>query len=180
MAADEKIKQIIKVAESNGYKFYCYYLIDPRDESVFYVGKGTKDRIFNHERNVFNGKIQNLSKTVKIREILRECGYVKKQIVAFSNNEFDAYSVERLHIHVHYQNLTNSQPPRINRVEQSKNEAKYCLSQVVPFDLWKRLKNPTEKEIQLYHWAIEKLKRMVKFGAEDQYLITNNQIVQLR
>ncbi len=35
-----------KVCEQLGY--YVYLYIDPRDESVFYVGKGRSNRCFSH------------------------------------------------------------------------------------------------------------------------------------
>ncbi len=170
----------IKKAKEKGYRFYCYCLIDPRDNSIFYIGKGTKNRILQHEKDVIKGRIQNPAKTVKVREILNECGYLRKQIIAFSKNECDAFDVERLHIQLYGYQLTNSQSPRINKIEQSKQEAKYCLSRVIPINVWIRLRNPSENEIKLYNWVIEKLKRMSEFGAEDQFLITNNEIIQLR
>ena len=35
-------------------KSYVYRLIDPRDEQTFYVGKGQRDRVFNHLQGVLN------------------------------------------------------------------------------------------------------------------------------
>lgn len=36
-------------------KFYVYLLKDPRDKSIFYVGKGKGNRVFNHHEDALNG-----------------------------------------------------------------------------------------------------------------------------
>lgn len=58
---------------------YVYRLVDPRDGMTFYVGKGQKDRVFDHMRGVIsadvdeNGQIDEVSEKVSlIREILSE------------------------------------------------------------------------------------------------------------
>ena len=38
-----------EVAERMG-PFYVYALVDPRDDAVFYVGKGTGQRLLSHGR----------------------------------------------------------------------------------------------------------------------------------
>ena len=46
--------------------FYVYALVDPRDNTVFYVGKGTGNRIFSHE--IESGKV-NKSEKQKLQKI---------------------------------------------------------------------------------------------------------------
>lgn len=51
--------------------FYVYNLIDPRDNSIFYVGKGKGNRMYKHEQYVLNNKLPNGNKVLfdKIMEI---------------------------------------------------------------------------------------------------------------
>lgn len=52
--------------------FYVYELIDPRNNKVFYVGKGTKGRMYEHVLFVKKGKVtnKNTKLTNKIKKIL--------------------------------------------------------------------------------------------------------------
>ena len=72
-------------------KFYVYLLVDPRDSSCFYVGKGTGDRCFNHIKNP-NGESEKAS---RIREIQKQGLSVDIYIARFGfENEELAYQVE--------------------------------------------------------------------------------------
>ena len=46
--------------------FYVYALIDPRNEKVFYIGKGTGNRVFSHE--IESGKSRDSEKKKIQRE----------------------------------------------------------------------------------------------------------------
>ena len=43
-------------------EFYVYGLIDPRNNSIFYIGKGKDKRVFNHsnEKQEINSNIDKL------------------------------------------------------------------------------------------------------------------------
>ena len=56
--------------------FYVYLLIDPRTDEVFYVGKGTCNRIFSHLNASIKKPIKS-EKLDRIREIRCKCGEVK-------------------------------------------------------------------------------------------------------
>ena len=72
--------------------YYVYELSDPRDGSVFYVGKGKGNRIDAHEREARTGRVSR--KCAHIREI--ECAGLKigKAVIATFASEQDAFDFE--------------------------------------------------------------------------------------
>jgi hypothetical protein len=89
-------------------KYYVYHLIDPRDNSVFYVGKGTKNRIDQHERDARNLKFANAAKESVIHAIWNAGLQVIKVKVAHFTSEQDAYKFEKEQIdEIGIINLTN-------------------------------------------------------------------------
>ncbi len=86
-------------------RFYNYVLMRP-DGTVFYVGKGTGNRINDHEKDAHKG-VQSYKCNV-IRQIWADGGGVLKQKVAFHDTEEDAYELEILLIKFFgRENLTN-------------------------------------------------------------------------
>lgn len=75
--------------------FYVYRLSDPRDGRTFYVGKGQRDRAWQHERFVRAGKpAGNPSKCERIQQIAGAGLAVKVTIVAAYILESDALEHE--------------------------------------------------------------------------------------
>lgn len=74
-------------------RYYVYALIDPRHESVFYIGKGKNNRIDHHEKEAAKGIYSNKCKT--IREIWNHGLTIKKHIVKWFLSEKDAYDFEK-------------------------------------------------------------------------------------
>ena len=83
--------------------FYVYELRDPRTNSVFYVGKGTKNRLEVHSADEEN------SKSARIHEIERAGQTVVRIIVGRFRTEEEAFAVEAVFIKWVYgfSNLTN-------------------------------------------------------------------------
>lgn len=90
-------------------RWYTYQLIDPSDNSVFYVGKGTGSRINAHELEAAKGACSNKCK--KIRQLLMDYGHIDKRIVAYFWDEQAAYDHETEIIEeIGLSNLTNVLP----------------------------------------------------------------------
>jgi len=90
--------------------FYVYYLIDPRNNEVFYIGKGTGNRMYYHENQILKGKKikHSFAKFDRIREILEEGYEVIKTKVFETDDESLAYAKEAEHIKSFgIENLTN-------------------------------------------------------------------------
>lgn len=83
-------------------KFYVYELIDPRDQKVFYIGKGSFKRMYDHVNAVKNHKIPN-SKNIllynKINELLQLNIQPKYNKIFETDDENAAYEFEIQKIH---------------------------------------------------------------------------------
>jgi hypothetical protein len=87
-------------------KYYVYVFIDPRDESIFYVGKGSGNRISAHRPQKHNPHL--FSKLEKIRKLGL---IVRREIIANFSDEAEAYEFERNFINeIGIENLTNIAP----------------------------------------------------------------------
>jgi hypothetical protein len=87
-------------------KYYVYELIDPRCDTIFYVGKGKGRRCYAHEKDAQKGLPGE--KCDLIREILSQHERVKVNKIAHFSSEREAYDFERLRIEeIGIENLTN-------------------------------------------------------------------------
>lgn len=87
-------------------RFYVYELIDPRDNSVFYIGKGKGARVDAHEAETRRGASSR--KCDRIRQIWASGGAVQKRIVKRFSDEAAAYDFEaQLTLDAGLENLTN-------------------------------------------------------------------------
>ena len=76
-------------------KYYVYHLIDPRNDEVFYVGKGTGKRIDQHESDARNFVFKNAEKEYRIHEIWNDGFKVLKVKVRNFNSESLAFKFEK-------------------------------------------------------------------------------------
>lgn len=78
IAAYKDCRHAFKAAEACGYAlhetyppagFYVYILIDPRDFSIFYVGKGIGGRVLKHSERTRRGVVENRQKVKRMQDI---------------------------------------------------------------------------------------------------------------
>lgn len=92
--------------------FYVYGLIDPRTDQIFYIGKGTGNRVFEHEKEHMNSLNSDKLKLQTIAEIHSLGLDVKKIIINSNLTENEAFSAEAALInafrYINGTGLTNS------------------------------------------------------------------------
>lgn len=82
------------VAEKLGY--YVYALIDPRDDRIFYVGKGKGDRVYQHARHAQKVGSESRAelKLGRIQEIHAEALDVRVELIRRGLSEETAFELE--------------------------------------------------------------------------------------
>jgi hypothetical protein len=83
---DEKSKQALR--------YYVYMLLDPVDNTPFYIGKGVGNRLFQHISFALSEIESYTAKYGKIREIIQKGGSVKHVVIRHGLSENEAYQVE--------------------------------------------------------------------------------------
>lgn len=121
-----------------GGGYYVYLLIDPRDNAIFYVGKGKGSRMAMHGKSAHIAREQGHPKNKRILEI-REAGMdVQPRVFAMFDDERDALALERHLIAQWRSRLTNISQGSAKRDEVCEFLAhvwKIVLS-IKPFDDW--------------------------------------------
>ena len=88
-------------------RYYVYILVDPRDNKIFYIGKGLGNRVFQHLECAIKEDAVS-EKLDIIREIRSEGLHVKHFIVRHGLDEDDAFTVESVLIDLlSYSNFSN-------------------------------------------------------------------------
>lgn len=136
--AYKQTRSVSAAEKESGYKlmenyppagFYVYALIDPRDDSIFYIGKGIGGRVLKHEERTRRGVLQNRAKVQRIQSIYADGKEVIKRTLFVSDSEEIALSVEDDTIHeLRDMGLTNIlggtavQSPKVKAIAESMRE----------------------------------------------------------
>ena len=62
------MEEVFKTSVIEALQYYVYCLVDPRTNRIFYIGKGSGNRIFNHANDALNDNLSSLKLNI-IREI---------------------------------------------------------------------------------------------------------------
>lgn len=73
---------------------YVYGLIDPRNKKIFYIGMGTGNRVFDHEKESRNSPNSDKLKLKTIAEIKDAGLNVKKVIISCNLSKDEAFAAE--------------------------------------------------------------------------------------
>lgn len=79
---------------------YVYGLIDPRTKQIFYIGKGTGNRVFEHEQESLKNPDSEKLKLKTIAEIKAAGLAVEKIIINWNMTESEAFAAEAALINV--------------------------------------------------------------------------------
>lgn len=154
--------------------FYVYALVDPRDDSVFYIGKGTGRRMYQHEKDAKRGQARNTAKYSRITEILAAGLRVACRVLAYFQSEADAFAAERSFIAQHA-GLTNANAgggggwtghakadvDLQESPQATKRKALDLLARIVPYMDWINAKPRTNEESDTYMGIVADLNRIV-------------------
>lgn len=82
-------------------EYYVYGLIDPRDNTIFYIGKGSGNRIFQHEQENLKHPDRKKLKLDRIAQIHEQGLEVRKIIINDQLTETEAFASEASLINIY-------------------------------------------------------------------------------
>lgn len=79
---------------NQGGEYYVYGLIDPRDNKLFYIGKGSRNRIFQHVEESNKNPESERKKLKIIKDIENSGNHVKHILINWGLKEEEAFAAE--------------------------------------------------------------------------------------
>ena len=131
------------ITKSGKGKFYTYFLIDPRNQQIFYVGKGKGKRLHQHVANVNAGRFDNPAKCKRIMDIIDSGNVVIESHFSWHENGMDALIAERLLID-RFHGLTNAVRGVVPLIERELMKIEYFLKWVIPYERWIECARPDQ------------------------------------
>lgn len=122
------LRQDIESAKGRGFPFYVYTLADA--SGVFYVGKGTGGRLFQHER------LSNFDRNAVKKQRIMASGEPQKTIIGFFRDAGAALECEAERIKEGRDHLTNIARGTITWDQSAKARMQLLLDNMAQFDVW--------------------------------------------
>lgn len=116
--------------------YYVYALVDPRDNKIFYIGKGTGNRIFQHEICAVKDENVETLKYDRIREINETGKKIKYYIIRHGMTEEQAFLVESVLINVFTYDAFNLEK-QLTNIQSGHHESEWGIM--------------TDEELNLYY-----------------------------
>jgi hypothetical protein len=119
-------------------RFYVYFLVDPMDGRIFYIGKGKGDRLKSHAKEAKRtATVGNGRKIAAINAIITAGFPVKEVVFADDLVEKGAFALERCLIHrLRECGLTNISGGVVTSLEATAAKAEVCLSRMKSYGDW--------------------------------------------
>jgi hypothetical protein len=128
------------------YGYYTYFLINPIDGHIFYVGKGKDRRMYCHVRNSINCKVDNVHKHKKITEAHSQGFKVIECVFSHHELEKNAYAVERILIDkLKFYGITNAINGSTHENERVEQLVIWDLNRLKTYEQW--LRGATRREL---------------------------------
>ena len=128
---------VFEKLQKSSQSYYVYFLADPSDGLIFYVGKGKGRRMYQHVKNAISGDVDNSAKYDRIKKILDAGGNVMHLVFAVCDSEDDAYDIEgRLIEELAPYGLTNIAHGIVTENKQVNRRAKYLLDNMMSYTDW--------------------------------------------
>lgn len=173
MALGEKRGRFVEEAADRS--FYVYELVDPRDQTVFYVGKGKGQRLRQHVAAVRNYREANAEKSLRIGAIIAAGQRVIERKVFQSLSEPEAFRLEREKIAEHgLRNLTNVARGELTARERSKIQAKALLVRLKPRDEWLAERVRSDLQIRIADAVRSDLQQIAIYGQVSEIIAGPN------
>jgi hypothetical protein len=156
-----------------GKRYFVYFLIDPRNESIFYIGKGKGKRPYQHFKEIRSVAIYNPLKCQRILEIKEASEKVQIKYFATELSEEEAFSIEGSLIRfLAKTGITNIQSGSTKQT--SKEWAAFNLSRITPFDKWVSMQPRTDQQIEIYWMCKNEFERIAREGLITGVFVRND------
>jgi len=160
-----EVSGLDKIACGKHAGYYVYALVDPRADTVFYIGKGIKRRFAHHLAEWRRGIVSNAAKFHRIGEIVASGMTPQAYCLASDLDEQSAYALERAFIQaIGRERLTNDCMGQQTDRERAAVLARRGLKHIKSFCVW-MLHRPSDLDVMIYWDTVRDFHEMANLNA---------------